>query len=120
MDQTLNRCLMARPKFGSPFAATAPAAPATFEFVYPQVVSRKEMAIAASSGYGRTLAYAIPGEAHHLSFGCFKAGPRYQLVGSITYKNKLERTPGLTLPCFIQSAHPSAASLRASVIGACG
>ena len=65
MDQTLTRCLMARPKFDSPFAATAPAAPATFEFVDPQVVSRKEMAIAANRGYGRALAYAVPGKAHH-------------------------------------------------------
>ena len=40
------------------------------------------MAIAASGRYGRALAYAIPGKAHHLGFGCFKARPRYQAIQS--------------------------------------
>ena len=45
-----------------------------------------------------------------------EAAPRYQFVGSRTYKNKLERTPGLTLPYFSELRR---ACSRAR-IGACG
>ncbi len=79
MDQNLCRPPLSCPKFDRSLPATTAATPATFDFIYPQVVRRQHMAIAASGGYGRALAYAIPGKAHHLGFGCFKARPRYQL-----------------------------------------
>jgi hypothetical protein len=47
-----------------------------------------------------------------------EAAPRYQFVGSITYKNKLERTPGLTLPYFSETPQSRLACSQAC-IGAC-
>jgi hypothetical protein len=41
------------------------------------------------------------------------AAPRYQFVGSITYKNRLERTPGLTLPYFSETPQSRFACSRA-------
>lgn len=38
-----------------PSSATAPAAPATFAWVYPQVVGREQMTVAADIGYGHGL-----------------------------------------------------------------
>ncbi len=37
------------------------------------------MAIAADFGYGHRFQDTFQGKAHHISFGCFKARPRYQL-----------------------------------------
>ncbi len=79
MDEDLCRFRMSCSKFCRSLPATAAAAPAAFDFVYPQVVRRKQMALAASGRYGRALAYAISGKAHDPGFGCFKARPRYQL-----------------------------------------
>ena len=83
MDQSSRRRLMPRPKRGCALPATtaaaAAAAPAAFDFVYPQVVRREQMALAANVGHGGALTNAIAGKAHHLSFGCFKARPRYHM-----------------------------------------
>lgn len=80
MDQNLcRRCRpMPRPKFGRTRPTTAAAAPATFRLVHLQVVGREQMAIAAYVGYGHGLEDAFQAKAHHISFGCFKARPRYQ------------------------------------------
>jgi hypothetical protein len=81
MDQNLCRRFMARPKLGSSHPATAAAAPATFSLVHLQVVGREQMAIAADIGYGRRgLEDTFKGKAHHISFGCSKARPRYQFL----------------------------------------
>jgi hypothetical protein len=77
MDQNLCRSSLSCPKFDRSLLATAAAAPAPFDFVYSEVLGRKQMAIAASVGYGGELTNAITGKAHHLSLGCFKARPRY-------------------------------------------
>ena len=37
------------------------------------------MAIAADVGYGHGLGHTIQGKAHHISFGCSKARPRYHI-----------------------------------------
>ena len=71
MDQTLCRRLMPRP-------TTAAATPATSRLVHLKVVGPQQMAIAAESGYGHGLEDAFEGKAHHISFGCSKARPRYQ------------------------------------------
>jgi hypothetical protein len=78
MDQNLCRRLMPRPKCGRSRPTTAPAAPAAFCLVRPQIVGSEQMAIAADAGYGRGLADTFQGKAHHISFGCSKARPRYQ------------------------------------------
>ena len=78
MDQNLCRRLMQRPKFGRSLPATAAATPAALPLVYLQVVGREQMAIAANIGSGHRLADAIHGKAHHMTFGYFKARPRYR------------------------------------------
>jgi hypothetical protein len=77
MDQNLCRPLMPRPKLGGSRPTTAAASPATFRLVHLQVVGREQMAIAADIGYGHGLEDTFEGKAHHLSFGCSKARPRY-------------------------------------------
>src|SRR5690348_7000944 len=79
MDQHLCRRLMPRPKFSRSRPTTAAAAPATFRLVHLQVVRREHMAVAADTGYGHGLEDTFQGKAHHISFGCFKARPRYHL-----------------------------------------
>jgi hypothetical protein len=79
MYQNLCRPLVPRPKFGRSRPTAAAAAPATFRFVRLQVVGREQMTIAADIGYGHGLEDTpSQGKAHHFSFGCFKARPRYQ------------------------------------------
>ena len=78
MYQDLCRRLMPRPKFSRSRPATVEAPPATFRLVHLQVVWREQMAIAADIGYGHRLEDAFQGKAHHVSFGCSKARPRYQ------------------------------------------
>jgi hypothetical protein len=68
---------MPRPKFGRSHSTTAPAAPATFRVVHLQVVGREQMAIAADIGYGHGPEDTFQRKAHHISFGCSKARPRY-------------------------------------------
>ena len=70
---------MPRPKLGRSHSTTAPAAPATFRVVHLQVVGREQMAIAADIGYGHRLEDTFQRKAHHISFGCFKARPRYHV-----------------------------------------
>ena len=77
MDQNLCRRLMPGPKLGRSRPTTAAAAPATFLMVYVQIVGREQMAIAADVGYGHALGDPFKGKTHHISFGCFKARPRY-------------------------------------------
>ena len=72
MDQNLCRRLMPRP-------TTAAAAPATSRLVHLQIIRREQMAIAADIGYGHGLEHTFQGKAHHVSFGCSKARPRYHL-----------------------------------------
>jgi len=79
MDQHLCRRLVPRPKFGRSRPTAAPAAPATFGLVYLQVVGRERMAIAADVRYRHRLEDSFQRKAHHISFGCFKARPRYHL-----------------------------------------
>src|SRR5581483_12089675 len=79
MDEILCRPLVSCPKFDCSLPTTAAAAPTAFDLVYLQVVWGEQMAIAANAGYRHGLADAFHGKAHHLSFGCFKARPRYQL-----------------------------------------
>jgi hypothetical protein len=74
-----------RPKFGRSRPTTLAAAPATFRLVRSQVVGREQMTIAADTGNGHGLEDAFPGEAHHISFGCSKARPRYHFS-----KNNIE------------------------------
>jgi hypothetical protein len=83
MDQNLGRPPAPYAKSDRSLPPTAEAAPAAFDFVHPQVVGGKRMTIAASAGYGCGLAYAIAGKAHQMSFGCFKARPRYHLRWAI-------------------------------------
>jgi hypothetical protein len=73
----LYRRLKPRPKLGRSRPTTAAAAPATFRMVHLQVVEREQMAVAADFRYGHKWADAFQGKAHHISFGCFKARPRY-------------------------------------------
>jgi hypothetical protein len=80
MDQNLCRRLMPRPKFGRSRPTTAAAAPTTFRLVHLQVVGREQMAIAADIGYSHGLEDTFQGKAHHISFGCSKARPRYQFL----------------------------------------
>lgn len=77
MDRSLCRRLMPRSKLGRSRPTTAPATPATFRMVHLQVIGREQMAIAANIGYGHGLEEAFQGKAHHISFGCSKARPRY-------------------------------------------
>jgi hypothetical protein len=79
MNQNLCRRLMPCPKFGRSSPTTEAAAPATFCLVHLQVVGREQMAIAADIGYGHGLEDTFQGKAHYMSFGCFKACPRYHL-----------------------------------------
>ena len=63
------------------------------------------------------------GPIHFTRIDCWDVGtaqilPPLPIRRINSYKNELERTPGLTIPCFTQSAHPSAASLRAPFIAA--
>jgi hypothetical protein len=71
---------MPRPKFGRSHPTTGAAAPAASRFVHLQVVGREQMAIAADIGYGQGFEDTFQGKAHHISFGCFKARPRYQFL----------------------------------------
>jgi hypothetical protein len=48
--------------------------------VYIQIVGREQMAIATDIGYGHGLEEPFQGKAHHISFGCFKARPRYHVA----------------------------------------
>ena len=78
MDQNQCRGPMSRPEFGRSHPTTAAAAPATSRLVHLQVIGREQMAIAADAGYSQGLEDAFQGKAHHISFGCSKARPRYQ------------------------------------------
>ena len=69
-----------RPKFGRSRPPTAAAAPATFRWVHLQVVGREQMTIAADIRYGHGVEEALQGKAHHISFGCSKARPRYHMT----------------------------------------
>jgi hypothetical protein len=82
MDQNLGRYLVPPTKFGRALPATAATAPAALSLVYLQVVGREQMAIAAKVGNGHGLADTSHGKAHHMSFGCLKARPRYQFPTS--------------------------------------
>jgi hypothetical protein len=75
MDQNLCHRVMPRPKLGRSRPTTAATAPATFRWVHLQVVGRKQMAIAADTGYGHGLEDALQGKPQHISFGCSKARP---------------------------------------------
>jgi hypothetical protein len=79
MDQNVCRRLMPRPELGRSHPTAAAAAPATFHLVHLQVVGREHMAIAADTGYGHGFGDRFQGKAHHISFGCSKARPRYHL-----------------------------------------
>jgi hypothetical protein len=68
---------MPRPKFGRSLPTTAAASPATFRVVHLQVLGREQMTAAADIGDGHGLEDTFHGKAHQLSFGCFKARPRY-------------------------------------------
>ena len=80
MDQPLCHRLMASPKLGRSRPTTATATPATSRLVHLQVVGRKQMAVAADSGYGHGLEDTFRRKARHMSFGCFKARPRYHFL----------------------------------------
>jgi hypothetical protein len=71
---------MPRPKPGRSRPTTAPAAPAELGMVHLQVVGGEQMALAADIGYGHRGEQTLRGKAHHLSFGCFKARPRYHMT----------------------------------------
>jgi hypothetical protein len=79
VDQNLCRRLMPRPKFGRSRPTAAAASPATFRLVDLQVIRREQMAIAADMRYGHGLEHTFQGKADHVSFGCSKARPRYDL-----------------------------------------
>ena len=79
-DQNLRRRLMPRPKFGRSRPPTAATPPATVRLVYLQIVGREQMTIAAGIGYGHGRDDTFQGKAHHISFGCFKARPRYHFL----------------------------------------
>jgi hypothetical protein len=117
MYQTSCHPLPPRPKSGRSLSAALPTAPAILAHLH--VVRRKWVAIAAG-GRSRVernaRANAIGGVADQFSFGCFKARPRYQFVESISYKNKLERVPRLTIPSYVETAHSSDARLRAQLL----
>ena len=68
----------AAPKIRRSRPTTAAAAPTTFRRVHLQVVGREQMTIAADIGYGHGFEDTFQGKAHHISFGCSKARPRYQ------------------------------------------
>jgi hypothetical protein len=77
MDKNLGRRLVPRSKYSCSLPATAATAPAAQCLLHPQVLGRKQMAIAANIGYVHGLADTFLGKANHMSFGCFKARPRY-------------------------------------------
>jgi hypothetical protein len=77
---------MPRPKLGRSCPTTTAAAPATVLMVHVQVVWREQMAIAADTGYGHGLEDTLLGKQHDMSFGCIKAGPRYQCCIKTTNK----------------------------------
>lgn len=79
MDQNLCRRHMPHPKRGCSRGTTAVAAPATFCLVHLQVIGREQMAIAADTVYGYGFGDTFQRKAHHISFGCSKACPRYHL-----------------------------------------
>jgi hypothetical protein len=91
MDQNLYLPPVSGSKFGRSLLCAAAAAPAAFDFAHPQVVGRKQMAIAANSGDVGALIHAIHRKAHHLGFGCSKARPRYQLRRFATLCAGLQR-----------------------------
>ncbi len=98
MDQYLCRRLMSRPKTGRSRPTTAPAPPATFRLVHIQIVGREQMTIAADIGYCHGPGDPSQGKAHDITFGCFKARPRYH--------DSLRRRPAL--PAEIPYEQPSA------------
>jgi hypothetical protein len=67
------------PKLGRALLATSAAAPAALPVVYLQVVGCQQMAFAANIGYSHRLEDTFHRKTHHMSFGCFKASPRYHL-----------------------------------------
>jgi hypothetical protein len=71
---------MPRPKLGRSCPATAATAPATSRLVHLQVIGREQMAITADIGYSHGLEDTFQGKAHHISFGCSKARPRYHVT----------------------------------------
>jgi hypothetical protein len=84
MNETLGRPLSPRPKCSRSLSAALPTAPPTLALACLHVVRRKWMTFAARAWRHRRVersvwAHAVGGEADHFGFGCFKAGPRYQL-----------------------------------------
>ena len=86
MDLNLCRRLMPRPKSSRSHPTAAATAPATLRMVHLQVIGREHMTIAADIGYGHGLEHTFQGKAHHMSFGCFKARPRYQCCINATIR----------------------------------
>jgi hypothetical protein len=80
MDLNLCHRLMPRPKSDRSRLTAAAAAPATLPLVHMQVVRRQQMAIAADVGHSDEFEDTFYGKAHHMSFGCFKARPRYHFL----------------------------------------
>ena len=98
----------AAPKFGRLHPTTAAAAPATFRFL--QIAGRERMAITADIGYGHGLGDTFQGKAHHLSFGCFKARPRYHLQRFAPSCNGLPRVCSCSQPA-LRRSRPAHCSL---------
>ena len=102
MDQNLCRRLMPRPKFGGSHPTTSAAAPATSRSVHLHVVGREQMAVAADFGYRHGLEDTFQGKAHHLSFGCSKARPRYHANknrgGTAVEWHRIYSQPAVELP----------------------
>jgi hypothetical protein len=65
-------------KFGRSRPTAAAAAPAMSRLVHLEVVRHEQMAVAADIGDGHALEDTFQRKAHEISFGCSKAGPRYQ------------------------------------------
>jgi hypothetical protein len=97
---------MPSPKFGCSRPTTAAAAPAAFRVIDLQVVGSKQMAVAAHIGYGHGLEDTLLGRANHISFGCFKARPRYHAtknrrITAVEW-HRIYSEPAVELPGFLE------------------
>ena len=112
-----NRHPVGLPKLGRPRPTAAAAAPATFRLAHVQIVGREQMAIAADIGYGHGLEDSFQRKAHHISFGCSKARPRYHLQRLAPSCIRLHGGPPSSQRCPVVAWCPPSPLAQASAQG---